>query len=98
MVEHAYAGRAGPIEVGLRLSGSRVAVEVHDLGCAMPKGRLPSGQRPMPDELQEGGYGWFLIQSLTQQLDYSRQPPRNVLRFELALGTGDGEGDGGPDG
>ncbi|MFD1480105.1 ATP-binding protein [Paracoccus nototheniae] len=37
------------------------------------------------DDLPEGGFGWFLIQDLTQALCYYREESRNYLAFSIPL-------------
>lgn len=90
VVEHAYAGHGcGAIEIEIRRSGDALAVRVLDDGKAMPADALPEG-RPhdldVPCEhLPEGGFGWHLIRSLTDGLQYRRSASRNELRFRIAL-------------
>ena len=40
---------------------------------------------PKPEELPEGGFGWYLIQDLTQELCYYREDRRNFLAFRIPL-------------
>ena len=46
---------------------------------------------PDPAGLPEGGFGWFLIQDLTQALCYYRRESRNYLAFNIPFAA-DGEG------
>jgi serine/threonine-protein kinase RsbW len=42
----------------------------------------PNGLRePQPGTLQEGGYGWFLLRRLADEVSYDRQGQRNCLRI-----------------
>lgn len=91
VVEHAYRDRSdGVIELAYSVIGGQVAVEVMDNGHPMPGEALPAGT--LPDmtgplaDLPEGGFGWHLIRSLTQDLHYHRQGGRNRLRFAVPLG------------
>lgn len=87
--EHAYGGRGGPIEICLLWEEMGIACTVIDTGAGMPHGQLPRGDlRVHPDaaDLSEGGYGWFLIRSLTSDLRYLRQHNRNELSFRIVLG------------
>ncbi|WP_295048314.1 ATP-binding protein [uncultured Paracoccus sp.] len=75
--------------------GSRsihLCVVMHDngLSCAITDdgGQLPADcllPRSLPAmdplDLPEGGFGWFLIQGLTQSLCYYREDQRNCLAF-----------------
>lgn len=89
IVEHAYAGAAGQIDIALRLDGGALSCQIRDRGRAMPNLALPLGVlRDFGDDLPEGGFGWFLIHALAQGLDYARQDGQNCLRFELATDLG----------
>lgn len=50
--------------------------------CLQPRG-LPSLAGA---ELPEGGWGWYLIQDLTQALSYYREDRRNFLAFNVPFG------------
>ena len=54
----------------------------------MPDHTLPMGL-PQPigvdKDLPEGGFGWFLIRSLTENLTYRRIDARNHLSFQLII-------------
>jgi len=39
---------------------------------------------PDPNDLQEGGYGWFLIRSLMTDVTYERRHKTNHLSLTLA--------------
>ena len=84
VVEHAYRGEAnGKIDIDLTVSPESFAVTVTDAGEPMPGGTLPAGDIDMSyddiDELPEGGFGWMLIRSEVDRLDYERRGDRNVL-------------------
>lgn len=87
IVEHAYARHSGEIEITLRLRGQDLVCSILDSGLPMPRETLPEG-RLVPfvetDDLPEGGFGWFLIRTLSQDLDYRRVDGRNLLSFRLA--------------
>ena len=85
IVEHAYASHAGEIELSLKRSGGKLSVLITDRGHPMPGGSLPEGRLPAadPDNLPEGGFGWFLIRTLSQDLRYCRADGRNHLFFRL---------------
>jgi serine/threonine-protein kinase RsbW len=92
VVEHAYRGRPdGEVELSICLGAEAVTCEVLDRGEAMPDVALPPGHPPdLPEaggQLPEGGFGWFLIRSLTRGLDYSRSGGRNRLVFALPVET-----------
>lgn len=86
IVEHAYAGQPGRIELRMQPCPGGLAVSVTDWGRPMPGGALPPGNPPVLSaeaDLPEGGFGWHLIRRLASGLDYRRTAGRNVLRFDL---------------
>ncbi len=86
VVEHAYAAFPGRVCVTLRREGADLRCEVCDQGAAMPGLDLPAGRQADLAEiadLPEGGFGWFLIRSLTQDLTYRRDNGVNHLSFLL---------------
>ena len=92
IVEHAYAEYGGQIEVTLDYEHPSLCCEVVDNGLPMKDGRLPVGEivdlntLESLDDLPEGGYGWFLIRSLTRGMVYRRQSGRNTLAFRMEAG------------
>lgn len=90
VVEHAYRGRPdGEVVLSITLGDAAITCEVLDAGAAMPGGDLPMGRPPdLPAAsglTPEGGFGWFLIRSLTRDLAYSRSDGRNRLVFSLPV-------------
>ena len=87
VVEHAYRGESGnPIEVELSLSADGFVVRMTDRGAAMPD-MAPPEEWAIPDglalgELPEGGFGWMLIRSEGDRLDYRRCADSNILELE----------------
>ena len=93
VVEHAYQERdIGVIELDVVREGDDLCVKVLDDGVPMPGGNLPGGLPHDLDslgeqDLPEGGFGWFLIRELTQELQYRRDGCRNHLSFRMKLGV-----------
>jgi serine/threonine-protein kinase RsbW len=90
IVEHAYAGEDGSISLSIEAGGPALRCEVVDQGRAMPGLSPPPGHSPdslaaQRDLLGEGGWGWHLIRSLTQDLDYVRIGAENRLSFRIDL-------------
>lgn len=92
IVEHAFDSNEGQtIVLVMRARRTSLLFEIRDKGRPMPKGRAPVGNHPMSefnqfDALPEGGYGWFLIRELVQDLVYDRQNDENILFFRYRLG------------
>lgn len=84
IVEHAYAERQGDIVLELHVDPTGLVCHVTDHGAPMPDECLPSGRPPCPQDLPEGGYGWFLIRSLARDLTYRRVDGQNQLSFRIA--------------
>ncbi len=86
IVEHAYAAQSGSIEISVDLGQDGLECTIADHGTPMPNHQLPKGDAydlETMDELPEGGFGWFLIRALAQDLQYSRFQDQNFLRFRL---------------
>jgi serine/threonine-protein kinase RsbW len=85
VVEHAYADGLGPIEVDVALIGDDLHCRVVDYGRPMPGGHAPDPTLTPAEELPEGGFGWYLIRTLSQRLDYRRLEGRNELCLSLSV-------------
>ncbi|MEM9708280.1 MAG: ATP-binding protein [Pseudomonadota bacterium] len=91
VVEHALAEAEQGSRFGLRLSAGpeTIAVDVRDRGAPMPGGMAPAGKRPDVNvdlaDLPEGGFGWYLIREIAQDLHYARENGENHLAFWLPL-------------
>jgi serine/threonine-protein kinase RsbW len=88
IVEHAYAQGPGDIEVTIRRVQGDLDCRIVDQGLPIPGNEPPKGQLPVrdPDDLPEGGFGWFLIRTLSRDLRYARVGCRNELTFRLDAG------------
>lgn len=86
IVEHAYAQMPGEIEVTLAVTDCGIQCDIIDFGLPMPGAILPSGHLPAQGvlaDLPEGGFGWYLIRTLSQDLQYRRDGGRNLLSFRI---------------
>jgi serine/threonine-protein kinase RsbW len=86
IVEHAYAQMPGEIEVTLAVTDHGIQVDIIDFGLPMPGAILPQGDLPETGalaDLPEGGFGWYLIRTLSQDLHYRRDGARNLLSFRI---------------
>lgn len=97
IVEHAYHG-ADTGEIGLHawLGQAGLVCTLSDRGSALPALHLPEGRPPdigtQRDALPEGGFGWFLIQSLARNVHYMREDGGNRLTLRFALPNPDEAG------
>lgn len=92
IVEHAYGPqRVGIVEVEALCGSAGATFRVRDDGRPMPGGAAPEGAPHDLDvaaeDLPEGGFGWFLIRELTEDLQYHRVANRNELTFRIPLGA-----------
>lgn len=86
IVEHAYAAKAGDISLTLTRTKAGIACHLKDCGAAMPGLTLPEGAFQTLGEIEdlpEGGFGWFLIRSLVDDLTYQRANDENHVSFLL---------------
>lgn len=82
-VRHAYADGDGVVEILYELHDDRLVIEVSDAG----EGFTPSDDEPSdPDELNEGGLGIAIIDSLADELEIAQRPGGGSrLRFVKVL-------------
>lgn len=99
VAEHAYAMREpGKVWLDVTLEEESLIADITDAGVPLPGLCLPAGRNPAPDaaisslsrhDLPEGGFGWFLIRSLTSTLRYRRVAGRNHLHLAMDLAASD---------
>lgn len=90
IVEHAYQDQAGGlILLNLKFSTHGIKAQFTDYGLPMPGGTPPDG---VPanldverDDLPEGGFGWFLIHSMTEDLVYRKAEDGNLLTLTVPM-------------
>jgi serine/threonine-protein kinase RsbW len=90
IVEHAYAAHGGAIEIMVCLQDNAIFCTILDNGAPMPSHKLPQGKAHQLSDvhnLPEGGFGWFLIRALAQDLQYQRQRDQNFFSFRLPTQT-----------
>jgi serine/threonine-protein kinase RsbW len=98
VAEHAYAAitGTGTMQINLALNHGALRVDIVDEGASLPGLRLPAGRAPdlggPGSTLPEGGFGWFVIRSLTSTLNYQRLDGCNHLHMVLDLSEQDGAG------
>jgi len=88
VVEHAYANYPGQIDMQITSGVGFLFVRLVDTGLPMPGGDLPGGalgKATSIQDLPEGGFGWYLIRSLSQELTYMRDGQDNVLTFCIGV-------------
>lgn len=90
IVEHAYSdSREGEIHVVLEFRPTCLRAAFTDFGRAMPDHAVPEGAvadlNVTREALPEGGFGWFLIRSLTSDLSYRHVDGANHLNVEMPL-------------
>ncbi len=86
IVEHALIARPQEIiDLALSVDAVQVFVLLQDGGDAMPGWQVPVGYRAdlsvARTDLPEGGFGWTMIQSLSDHIDYSRFNGLNQLKI-----------------
>lgn len=90
IVEHSYSDQGGEIDLRIKSIGGGLACVILDDGRPMPGDLMPAGVNPIAADsgnLPEGGFGWFLIRALAQDLGYRRKGNRNRLSFRIAAAT-----------
>jgi len=84
-VRHAHAGlpAATPIDIELVLEAEKIEICIFDQGAPFDPDSLTE---PQPGTLREGGYGWFLLRRLADQVTYRRTfaPSQSYVEKETA--------------
>ena len=94
VTEHAAipAGHIRPpsIHISIVRHDTGLACAITDDGVSLPAACILPRSLPVidPQDLPEGGFGWYLIQDLTQALCYYREGPRNFLAFSVPFTDG----------
>ena len=90
VVEHSYGDPdAGFVRMNLTLRGGVLKVRLSDTGRPMPGECLPAGHPANlavpPGMLPEGGFGWFLIRTLADDVRHERHNGTNTLSLQFRL-------------
>ena len=80
IVKHAYAQKEGRIQMTMRLEEDplRLTILLHDTGKPFDPTLVP---QPRLGELQEHGFGLFLVRQLMDVVDYQPSPAGNRWRL-----------------
>lgn len=86
IVKHAYAQREGRIQMTMRLEEQplRLTILLHDTGKPFDPTLVPP---PRLGELQEHGFGLFLVRQLMDVVDYQPSPTGNRWRLVKNIPT-----------
>jgi serine/threonine-protein kinase RsbW len=84
VVRHAHRDQPNlPVLIRLELKGRDLYLEVWDHGEGFD---LSTYFSPVPDQYQEGGYGWLILHRLMDKVEYRLQVNgRNCLMLEATL-------------
>lgn len=88
VVRHAHRDKPNlPVLIRLELKDRDIALEVWDHGKGYD---LSTYMAPSPEDLQDGGYGWLIMNRLMDKVEYRLQiDGRNCLKLEASLPEGD---------
>lgn len=89
-VRHAHADlpAATPIEIELVLQPQQIEICIFDQGAPFDPNSLIE---PQPGTLREGGYGWFLLRRLADQVTYDRTSDGYLSEGEAWPSDGSGK-------
>jgi len=72
IITHACRERSGDLRVQLTLSSDSLQIDSYDDGEPFDFGQVAV---PEPDEMQEGGYGLFVVRQIVDELEYEPATP-----------------------
>ncbi len=84
VVRHAHRDKPNlPVLIRLELKERDIALEVWDHGQGYD---LSTYMAPSPEDMQDGGYGWLIMNRLMDKVEYRLQiDGRNCLKLEASL-------------
>jgi serine/threonine-protein kinase RsbW len=84
VVRHAHRDQPNlPVLIRLELKDQDIALEIWDHGTGFD---LSTYLPPKPDDKQESGYGWLIMNRLMDRVEYRLQVNgRNCLKLETSL-------------
>lgn len=84
VVRHAHKDQPNlPVLIRLELKDRDIALEVWDHGQGYD---LSTYMAPSPEDMQDGGYGWLIMNRLMDKVEYRLQiDGRNCLKLETSL-------------
>ncbi|NEQ96966.1 MAG: anti-sigma regulatory factor [Cyanothece sp. SIO2G6] len=84
VVRHAHKDKPNlPVLLRLEMKGNDISIEVWDYGSGYD---LSTYLPPTPDDLQDGGYGWLILNRLMDKVEYRLQiNGRNCLSLEATI-------------
>ena len=88
VVRHAHRDQPNlPVLLRLELKHQEISLEIWDRGKGFD---LSTYLPPSPEEKQEGGYGWLIMNRLMDRVEYRLQldGQRNCLKLETKLDSG----------
>jgi serine/threonine-protein kinase RsbW len=89
-VRHAHSNLPSetPIEIQITLINDHIEIRIWDFGQPFDPNLLVE---PEPGTLREGGYGWFLLRRLADQVTYQHEGDRNCLLIIKSLQINQGQ-------
>ncbi len=88
VVRHAHRDQPNlPVLIRLQLEGSDLSMEIWDHGEGFD---LNSYVPPSPEDCQDGGYGWLILNRLMDRVEYQlKVNGKNCLTLETQLPVGE---------
>jgi serine/threonine-protein kinase RsbW len=83
IVQHAYRGETGWIEVSARVADAELWIVVQDRATRTYLAGQPAP--PDPADLPERGWGMFIVHQIMDDVDYTRYEDRNEWRLRKQL-------------
>lgn len=89
VIEHAYgAEKKGDVQIKATLRELTLSMQIVDRGKPFdgpPEEVVLNTEKYEASEMPDGGFGWFLIKSLTEDIHFSRVEDQNRLTLVVGL-------------
>ncbi|WP_025745608.1 anti-sigma factor antagonist [Kallotenue papyrolyticum] len=88
VIQHSYAGAAGPLTIQTEVRNGAFVVTLIDHGRPFDPDAVPEPDLVSPlEERRTGGLGLYLMRKLMDRVEFSFEPDRNILQMSKRLRT-----------
>ena len=83
LVEHGYDERGGSVDLSVTIASDGLRCRIADQGRRAPCAALTGSALPDASTMPEGGWGWYLVCTMSENIEYTQENGWNVLRLTI---------------